>query len=124
VGCGGDDGGLLSPSVDLTGQWTVTSDVDARNCGEGMYREVFDISIVQSGSALTVATPAGTFSGTIGGNQVNWTGSYAEDGGITTINLSLQASGDGNSIVGTDSWFWTDGLDSCSGASQISITRR
>src|SRR5687768_16304083 len=94
---GGGGGGGEAPAApgNAAGTWTVTETSTSNNCGDPV-DPAYSITIVQSGSNLTVTTPSGVFTGTISGNTVRWTGSYPEDGGTTTIN-SLTATLSGNS---------------------------
>ncbi|WP_455210292.1 fibronectin type III domain-containing protein [Kaarinaea lacus] len=119
---GGGDGtspGLNAPVADISGTWNITEDGSSNCPGEQAYHNEFSIIVAQTGNSLTVSTPAGTFNGTIDGDRVAWTGSYPEDGGTTTITaMQLTVSSDGNSLSGTSSWNWSDGIDSCSGTTQ------
>jgi hypothetical protein len=121
-GGGSGDGpppGMKTPVADLSGTWNITEDGTSNCPGEESYHYEYSIVVSQSGNNLTVSTPAGTFSGTIDGDRVAWTGSYPEDGGTTTITaMTLTVSNDGNSLSGTSSWNWSDNFESCSGTTQ------
>ncbi len=125
-GCGGGGGGgggsapLAPPTADLTGTWTVTES-GLSNCpGNASFTNgPYQVTVTQTGNNLNVATPVGTFAGTIDGDRVKWTGSYPEDGGTTTItSMSLVVASDDNTFSGSSTWIWTDGRSNCSGNTQ------
>lgn len=125
AGCSDDDdpAGPAAPAdFDITGTWSVSETVDATACGEGTQTDTWSMTATQTGNALTVTTPVGTFTGTVSGSDVNWSGSFPEDGGTTTISLSATLSG-GDDFAGTSTWSWTDGIDSCGGTSVFTGTR-
>jgi hypothetical protein len=81
------------------------------------------VTIVQEGNALAGQTLGATFPGTICGNQIQMSGSFSEYGETTTVDLQLTVSADGNSLEGSDSWNWTDGVESCGGSESLRGTR-
>jgi len=106
--------------VNVAGAWNTTEVVDATNCGEGIYTEYETLIVTQDGCNFTAIDSSGTYSGTVQGNQISWTGSYYDYGWVTyTVTLTIS----GNSLSGSSSWTWTDGYYSCSGTSQITGTR-
>jgi hypothetical protein len=113
--------------IDLTGSWSI-SERGVSNCpGEENYTEgPYSVTVTQSGNNLRVVTAAGTFTGTVRGRQLSWTGSYPEDGGTVTITaMTLTASADGNSLSGSSNWTWNGDGETCSGNTQaITGTRR
>ncbi len=132
-GSGGDAGqsaGTQSapapPIADLTGAWNV-AESGVSNCANlATYAlDPYRLIIAQSGNALTIVAPAGTFAGNIDGDKVAWSGSYPSGSGRTTItSMALTAAASGNAISGSAGWTWTDGAASCSGMSQsINATR-
>lgn len=111
------------PPVDVAGTWNLTDTVGQNNCGDSGSSS-YSVEVTQNENALTVSTPVGVFSGAINGNTVQWTGSFPEDGGTTTINsMTLTVSADGNSLSGSSNWSWTDGSESCSGTTNTTGTR-
>jgi hypothetical protein len=125
--CGGggdgdsDDGGTCANAA---GTWEMTERVDATDCGDGTYTQHRTYTVTQSGCTITVVPsdhPNLSFSGSMSGNQISWSGSWPEDGGTTTANISATINGD--SISGSFSWSWTDGTDSCNGTTRINGTR-
>lgn len=124
LGCGDDDDGsgpgLLTPSTDLTGNWSISETVDATDCGEGIYDDSYTAAVVQNGNTLSVTIGGLVFNGTISGSRVSWTGSFPEDGGTTTITsmtLTVDPAGDG--LSGDSAWRWSDGADTCSGTTTV-----
>lgn len=116
----------VPPIADLTGTWNV-AESGVSNCANlATYAlDPYRLIITQSGNALTIVAPAGTFAGNIDGDKVAWSGSYPSGSGRTTItSMALTAAASGNAISGSAGWTWTDGAASCSGMSQsINATR-
>ena len=96
---------------------------NAVNCDAGEYIDAQALVITQADSDITLLTSTGnTFSGTVNGDIVEWTGSFEERAGTTTFtSLSLTVSG--SSASGNADWTWTDGTDSCNGTMQITASR-
>jgi hypothetical protein len=117
--CGDGNG---SESANVAGDWEMTSTVVTDNC-DGRTSQTFPMTITQEGNNLAVETSELTFSGTIHGNQIQMSGSFAEDGGTVTVNATLTVYDDANSMQGSDSWTWTDGSESCSGSDSLSAIR-
>ncbi|XPS90037.1 uncharacterized protein Dvar_80560 [Desulfosarcina variabilis str. Montpellier] len=115
-----DNIGDVCEPIDVAGTWQVTDINDETDCGEGINTVEYTIYITQNGEQITVdKDPEGTFTGTLSGNTITWSGSYPEDGGTTTIlSMTVDVSDDGNTFTSQSSWSWTDGIDSCSGTSQ------
>jgi len=125
-GGGGSDGGggTTGDVPDVSGSWTVDETVDGSDCGEGTTTDSYTIAVTQNGTQLTVTSEGDTFTGTLSGNTLSWTGSYAEDGGTTTITtLSITLDASGNNGSGTAAWTWTDGTETCSGTTEITVNR-
>ena len=125
VGSNGDGDGVTAPSgtcVDVAGYWSTTEVVDNRDCDGNIYTEYNTYTVTQDGCNITVVpSTGGTFSGTVNGNQVSWTGSYPAGGGTETLTVSLTFSGD--TFTGSASWTYTEGTYTCSGTTQITGTR-
>lgn len=124
LGCGDDDDGsgpgLLAPTSDLTGTWSISETVDATACGEGIYDDDYTAAVVQNGNTLSVTIGGLVFNGTISGSRVSWTGSFPEDGGTTTItSMTLTVDPAGDALSGSSTWRWTDGVDTCSGTTTV-----
>ena len=122
--CGGGDDppSLQPPDFDLSGTWIVKETILSATSvcvDEEGETSSYEITVKQEGNSLTVTTPAGTFSGTISGDKVQWSGSYPDDGGTTTIaGMELTASSK-SKLGGNTEWTWTDGNFSCSGTTQV-----
>jgi hypothetical protein len=118
-GGGGSGGGAAGgPPASVGGNWTVTEASTSNTCGDPV-NPPYQITIAQNGSSITVTTPAGTFAGSLNGQVLNWSGSYPDNGGTTTIN-SLTATVSGSTFSGTSSWTWTDGTKTCGGTTTFS----
>lgn len=109
--------------ADFAGIWHIRETVDATNCGEGVYLDAWTAQVSQTGVSISILDSAGdTYQGTVSGNTASWTGSFPDDGGTTTItSLTLTISGD--TISGSSTWTWTNGVDNCSGTTQIQAQR-
>lgn len=108
----------------MTGTWNVVTQVNAIACGEGTYSESEVYSVTQTDGNLTVSVGGASYSGSISGNNFSWSGSFMEDGGTTTSNMSGTVAANGNSLSGSSSWSWTDGVESCDGSSTFTGTRQ
>lgn len=123
---GGDGEGdkTAAPIGDLRGTWSVSEVVNATDCGEGIYNDYYNLEVIsQNGSSITVSNSIDQFTGTLSGNSLTWSGSYPEDGGTTSSNVGLTVAPSCNSLSGSARWSWSNGVDSCSGTSQVSATR-
>ena len=124
-GGGGDD--LAEPIGDISGTWTVSEVVTAASgvCAESVgATDTYQVTVTQDGNDLTVATPDGTFSGTLDGNAFEWTGSFPDDGGVLDINsMDVTVAADCNSMSGTVNWSWSGGGESCSGTASVNGAR-
>lgn len=123
--CGGSGGGgdsdTEAPIADVSGTWDITETMGSNDCGElPGETDNYEVTVTMNGNDVTVVTPVGTFTGTLDGDQLEWTGSYPEDGGTTTItSMDLTVSSNGSSLSGTTRWRWTDGNTSCSGRTSV-----
>lgn len=126
-GCGGGGGGGSSDTpLDVAGVWTIVETSGENTCDEPVgVVETYDVTVVQDGTDLTVTTPMGVFTGSIDGDAVEWTGSFEEDGGTTTITLmDLTVSEDGTRVTGTADWTWTNGTFICEGTMSVTGTMK
>ncbi|MBI3188773.1 MAG: fibronectin type III domain-containing protein [Gammaproteobacteria bacterium] len=127
VACGGGGGGGSVTPADVTGTWSVYEDINNTQCGGSGDTDQYTVTISQSGSSISVVTNDGTFSGTVTGNSLSWTGQYYDnyDGlWITITSSSLTISGD--TFTGTAYWEarnTQNGTLLCSGSTVVSGTR-
>jgi len=122
LSCGGGGGGGLVDPVCVWEIYAVVSTSSPYCSGDSGYRYIYP-GISQSGNTLNVTIGSDTFTGTISGTAVSWTGSYYDSGGVTTETLRATVDNTCNSINGTTSWTWTDGTGSCSGSTSFSGNR-
>ena len=143
LGCGDDnpvDPDNIIPAenpVDPEGVWTFSITVtDAtQDCdGEEGQSSAHPITITITGGTAPIlnvsasgflGVPGNVLSGTFNedANRLAISGSYAEDGGTTTPSHDLVAITD-DRMVGTETWGWTDGLNTCPGStSSVNATR-
>lgn len=124
-GGGGSDDGRAGPTANVAGVWSSTEQVNAQQCGEGAYTEVETYTIAQNGTALSITSASGgSYSGSISGNTLSWSGSYAEDGGTVSITLQAQVDNAGNRMDGQATWTWSGQGESCSGTAQLTALRQ
>ena len=122
-GGGGGGGGTDDPIADITGTWDITETLGSNTCDD-FGTTTYTLTATLSGNDVTVVTPVGTFTGTLDGDQLEWSGRYPEDGGTVTItDMDITVSADGNTLSGTTRWSWTDGSFSCSGTTNVSGVR-
>ena len=123
-GGGGDDDSSDPAAVDVAGTWKVTEVITSNCPGEAHLTRSYRAVVTQDGTALSVKTPAGTFAGEIHGYTVGWSGSYAEDGGTTSISdMKLTANAGGSAFEGSSRFSYAGGSGSCAGSTQSSGTR-
>lgn len=119
-------GGDSEPeSLDSTGNWTVVSQVDGTECGEDSYTETQSLEIEQSDSSLTVTDSDGNvFTGAVDDRDLEWSGSFPEDGGTTTLDLSATLDADGTGFAGSSTFSFEsdDGSINCNGSSTFEGT--
>ena len=116
-------GDACDVNLDLTGIWTWSETTTANDCGEPNTTTTYPVTVTQSGNQLTLCTGSICANGSLSGNSVSLSFSFAEDGGSTSSSVSGVVSEDGNTFIGTGTWQWTDGAFSCSGTSSILATR-
>lgn len=128
LSCGGGGDNVVTPTVSLSGTWSITETVTS---GSGVCADdvgdmrTYTLTVVQSGNNLT-ATLSGTgtsldgtvFTGTVSGDQVNWSGSFPEEGGTTTVSDTSITATD-TTLSGSADWQWSDGMDSCTGTTSV-----
>jgi hypothetical protein len=112
-----DDSSEPTTTLDIAGTWTITENVDGTDCGDGTYTDTYDLSVSQNGSSITVGIGGLTFSGTLNGSNLTWSGSFPEDGGTTSVNITATVASSGDSLSGSSTWGWSDGVESCAGTS-------
>ncbi|MBN1282273.1 MAG: hypothetical protein JXA24_00690 [Proteobacteria bacterium] len=123
-------GGTQPATVDLTGSWNIVETIiQATGVCAGNIGRVSNWSCdaVQTGNDVDVTVTAGdnvgsVFSGTVSGNEIDWQGEYASDGGTVTV-TGTDITATDTTFEGTSDWEWTDGDDSCSGKTQVAGTK-
>jgi hypothetical protein len=144
AGCGsggGDDGGAAAPPPpaapigDVAGVWTITESAITSSSDEcqppNNNTSTYPVTIGQTGSALEVTdavnpdTPT-MFPGTIHGDQITWSGSFPELGGVTTWNsVNVTVGATCNDLSGTATWTYTQdapAVFSCTGTTTFTGT--
>jgi hypothetical protein len=106
-----------SPSTEanIAGKWT-WSRTDNNSCN-GVSYESGTFTITQNGSNISLydALANRTLTGTISGNTISFSGSFAEYGGTSNVTATLTLSADKNSCSGGASWTWTGPSSICTG---------
>jgi len=112
--------------VNMAGQWNGTSTIDGTDCGDAVYTVNYTGNITQDNDC-NISHPVGTktYTGYVEGNNVFWSGSFPDEGGITKIDsVAITVSGDGNSINGVEYWTWYfGGVAVCSGTTSINANQ-
>ena len=119
-----------SATYDASGDWSISETVESATgvCAEsvGTVRD-YTVTVTQAGSSLTVtasSVPGQTFSGTISGAKLSWSGSYEEPtGGTSTIDSLDLTITSPTSLSGGSSWSWVGDGESCSGTTTVSGSR-
>jgi len=114
---GSSDDSPAPPIGDISGQWQV-NEINQSTTPQCVSSPSYFMDVTQIDNAVSADTQDGEFDGTISGNIVNWTGSYPERGGITTVtSMTLTVAASCNTFTSEAAWTWTDGFSSCSGTS-------
>ena len=120
-------GNGFSATYDATGTWdysTTGNWVNPGNAGCTADPDETGVAYVtQNGNNITIVADGITFSGTVSGATWSVSGSFAEDGGITTVDINCSVSSS-TSSSGTVTWSWSDGYYYCNGGGNISMTKR
>lgn len=121
---------LQPPSTDLTGTWTITSGSPSNTCGDTNQSPIGGtVTVSQSGNTISsfmvnVGGISVDYSGTISGNSINVSATYSEDAGTVNESFTGTVQADDNTVTGSDTWTWSDGASSCSGATNgLTLTR-
>jgi len=117
----------------LAGYWYVQSSVDPQLCGQTPFLDAWVADIVQTGGVIDLLTSLeDSFSGTVNGDTVSYTGSHMiRDPGsvfgssnvdINSLTLTLSAGGD--TMSGSATWTMNDiGSPNCTGTTEIFASR-
>lgn len=125
VGTSGDSD---NTTLDISGTWTfdINDSTDVAECEDDRTE---NFVVVQTGTDLEVTDEGGhSYSGSLSGDALVWSGSYPEDGGTSETSLEATVAVDSNgamSMSGSSSWSFTlDGETDpyCSGTSTFTGT--
>lgn len=127
---GGED--CEDSTVDISGTWTITETTSTSSsfcAGDDGVTRTITVTVVQSGSNITVTVGSdggelagAVFSGSICADISDWSGSYEDDGGTTTV-TGADITATDTSFTGTTTWTFTDGTNSCTGTTTLTGTR-
>ncbi len=105
-------------AFDIGGSWAVNSTCDETDCGDGpaeMY--AFGVLVTQTAASVTVTLPDGSpLVGLLCDDVLTVTGTYPDDGGMTTTTLTLTIAAKQQSFNGTSAWTWNGAGGPCTGA--------
>lgn len=111
--------------IDISGNWILTEDVIAPDCG-GNKTETFPIEISQQGDSVTSVDKARdwTRTGKISGNVMSIPESVPEffKGKLKVSPYDLTVSEDANTMTGKTSWIWDNGV--CGGNTNLTYKRK
>jgi len=97
----------------ISGTWSITENVNATACGEGVYTDSYVASATQSGSTVTVSSAGIVRTGTLSGNKLTYAATYSQDGG--TVNSTGTLVFTASNVSGSASWTWSGSGQSCAG---------
>lgn len=139
-GGGGDGGSGAAPAPaaaigNIAGVWAITETeitASAPECAPpGNPLANYPLTVTQTGNDVTVtdasnpSTPT-TYSGTLSGDKLTWSGSFPERGGVTTWNtVSTTVAADCNSVSGNATWTYVQdapAVFSCTGSTTFTGT--
>ena len=146
AGCGGGGdsapagrAAAAAPIGDVSGTWAIVESAitaDQPQCAPpGNPPANYPLKVAQATpatNAITVTDAANPdtptdFSGTINGDKLSWSGSFAERGGTTTYNsVNLTVGADCTTLAGTTNWTYVQNAPatfSCTGTTTLSGTK-
>ncbi len=111
-----------SADLDMTGTWSYSDTNISDSCDPNPPLETSTTTVTQSGDNITIVIDGNTFTGSINNLTVNVSGSYSENGGTVTQNITVNLSSS-TSGTGTSTWSWTNGNNNCNGGSDFTIEK-
>ena len=102
----------------VSGTWSITENVNATACGEGVYVDSYTATAVQSGSTVTVSAGGIVRTGALSGSTLTYSTTYSQDGG--TVNSTGTMVFSASNVSGSANWTWSGAGQSCAGSSVIS----
>jgi hypothetical protein len=118
----------ISPAPEIatynaTGRWQYATYNCWTDCpGDPEEPETGVVRVNQTGNSFTVTEEGETYSGSISGATYTYTISYPYDEGTVTLTTTFTLTSE-TTGSGVTTWNWTDGIDSCGGGNQFSITK-
>ncbi len=110
-------------AYNATGRWEYSTYNCWTNCpGEPDEPEAGYVRINQTGTSFKITEEGETYSGSISGAIYIYSTSYPYDEGTITLTTTFTLTSD-TIGTGVTTWNWTDGIDSCGGGNQFSITK-
>lgn len=104
-------------STGVQGKWRIIEEADASACGEGTETTIYSLRVLESNSGLSVISNVGSFSAGLSGLSLQWSGSFAEDGGTTSAEVNVMFAESLHDLTGVSQWTWSNGSQSCEGTS-------
>lgn len=110
--------------TNIAGEWFLNETEDLRGCGLGVTSEDFSMTIAQAGCSMIFIDDEGPSGAQeIVGDLITFYDEFQEMGGTVSGTWNITISGNGTAINGLLDWTWTDGNETCFGATTISGTR-
>jgi len=115
-----------SPAIgNINGTWQISETATSQDVG---CTEVlaYNLIVAQNGNSATVTDADGNVfsNGVLSGNQLTWSGSYPDDIGTTTTNVTATIGANCSTLTATATWSYSDNSPfSCSGTSTATGTR-
>jgi len=133
-GGGGDEepgevgfrGGNLEPPenltvcIDVSGEWSVDESTVVTCDGEpDTDHDTFTMQVEQSACKVRVTMPGGTLRGSVDGHTITLRGDLSYRRAISTTEVVLIVSEDGDGFAGSSTFTWKHGGSSCPGTSEL-----
>ncbi len=120
--------GTLGAAASTAGTWNIRDMGTGNSCAFQISAiDTYRVTITQSGGALLLTTPRGTFQGRLEGGIFSYSGSFrgsfsSHGRGTTTITYMGRTLRD-YTLSGIAAWKWTDGVRNCAGSRSFSGSR-
>lgn len=109
-------------AINASGTWRFQDTSVWDSCDPNPQLEVNTCTVTQNGTNVTFEVDGNTFTGTVNSPTITVSGTYTENGGNVTQDITVTLSST-TSGIGTSTWDWSDGVNNCSGGSDFTFRR-
>ena len=109
-------------AINASGTWRFQDTSVWDSCDPNPQLEVNTCTVTQNGTNVTFEVDGNTFTGTINSPTITVSGTYTENGGNVTQDITVTLSST-TSGIGTSTWDWSDGANNCSGGSDFTFRK-